>query len=239
MSEPDGQRRSWGGDLFAGAGLGLLLGVIVGLSTSPVVEVVVGTLMSLLAVFLGLEGSKILKSEGFAGLKINHLRIGAFGFATLIGLLVGLFIRINNPLAIPLDDRFQHWKAAFPHDPVLVKQMVIYERTGIQPTQIDYGEGSGGPTPVTLQKEAAAAGRAVLYSLFKSYDVCVQLRPGRLTEESLLANYRTPGAPPGLAEVATRIEAMPAALRGDVLVMTHELLCRLQREERRNDQEDR
>ncbi len=238
MSEAEGRRRSWFGDLFAGAGLGLLLGVIVGMTTSPVVEIVVGTLMSLLAVFLGLEGSKVLKSEGLAGLKVNHMRIGAFGFATLIGLLVGLFIRINNPLVAPLDDQFERWTAAFPNDPLLVKQMVIYERTGIQPTAIDYGEGSAGPTAVTLQKETAAATRAVLYSLFKAYDVCVQLRPGRLSEESLLANYRTPGAPKGLDEVADRIEVLPAAVRGDVLVMTHDLLCTLQREERKNAKSD-
>ncbi len=234
LAEPEEQKRSWGGDLFAGTGVGLLLGTIVGLSASAVVEVVIGTLMSLLAVFLGLEGSKLLKGDGLAGLKINHLRIGAFGFATLIGVLLGLFIRINNPLMEPLDNQLARWNAAFPDDPLLAKQMVIYERTGIQPKALDYGEGSEGPTEVTLQKEAAAAARSVLYSVFGKFKVCTQLNPERLSEASLLKNYRSANAPDYLAEVADRIEAMPASARGEVLIMTHDLLCTLHKEERRN-----
>ncbi|HQY10435.1 MAG TPA: hypothetical protein PK797_17170, partial [Burkholderiaceae bacterium] len=46
-------RNSVLGDVLSGAGLGLLLGVVVGLATSPVVAIVVGALVSLLAVFLG------------------------------------------------------------------------------------------------------------------------------------------------------------------------------------------
>jgi hypothetical protein len=53
-------------DVFSGVGLGLLLGIVVALSITPVVSIVVGSLASLLAVFLGLEGGEGSKGGALA-----------------------------------------------------------------------------------------------------------------------------------------------------------------------------
>lgn len=83
--------------IFNGLGIGLLLGILLGLSISPVVSGVVATLSSLLAVLIGLNEKYIdtLKS----------LRIGAFGLFAVAGILLGLYIRANDPLSPSLNER--------------------------------------------------------------------------------------------------------------------------------------
>ena len=73
-----------------GAGVGLLLGALVGLSISPVVSGVIGTKSGLLAVLLGLN-EKYLSP-------VTSLRIGAFGFSCVAGILLGIYIRTNNAM---------------------------------------------------------------------------------------------------------------------------------------------
>ena len=73
-----------------GAGVGLLLGTLLGLSISPVVSGVIGTLSGLLAVLLG-------TSEKYMS-RLKSVRIGAFGFFCVAGILLGMHVRINNAL---------------------------------------------------------------------------------------------------------------------------------------------
>jgi len=73
-----------------GAGVGLLLGALVGLSISPVVSGVIGTISGLLAVLLGLN-EKYLSP-------VKSIRIGAFGFSCVAGILLGIYIRTNNAM---------------------------------------------------------------------------------------------------------------------------------------------
>jgi hypothetical protein len=93
-------------DLFGGAGMGLLLGTLVGLSSSPVVGIVVGALASVLAVFLGLDVST---GSVIGALRINGVRIGALGVATVIGLGLGLYVRVNNPFLPDPEVQLQRW----------------------------------------------------------------------------------------------------------------------------------
>jgi hypothetical protein len=83
--------------IFNGMGIGLLLGTLVSLSLSPVVAGVIGTVSSLLAVFLGLNEKYIdpLKS----------IRIGSFGLFAVVGVIMGLYIRAHDPLAPSLLDK--------------------------------------------------------------------------------------------------------------------------------------
>jgi hypothetical protein len=73
-----------------GAGVGLLLGVLLGLSISPVVSGVIGTLSGLLAVLLG-------TSERYMS-QMKSVRIGAFGFFCVAGIMLGIHIRTNNAM---------------------------------------------------------------------------------------------------------------------------------------------
>lgn len=83
--------------LFSGAGIGLAIGVMMGLAVSPTVGVIIGTLASLLAVLLGLNDKHFTRAKG--------LRIGAFGFATVLGALFGIYIRAHNILSPGIEEQ--------------------------------------------------------------------------------------------------------------------------------------
>ncbi|RJE76954.1 hypothetical protein BGP78_01520 [Pseudoalteromonas sp. MSK9-3] len=77
--------------LFGGAGIGLLFGVIMGTSVTPTVTMMLGALTTLLAAILGLNDQHFNSNKA--------LRIGAFGFACVVGAYMGLYVRAHNVLA--------------------------------------------------------------------------------------------------------------------------------------------
>ncbi len=82
------------GQIFAGVGLGLLVGVLVGLSSSPVVSVVVGALATGLTALLGFARSA--KDTEPAHAVGSMVRLGSFGFSCTAAVLLGLLIRTHN-----------------------------------------------------------------------------------------------------------------------------------------------
>lgn len=89
--------------VFNGLGIGLFLGLLLGLSVSPVVSGVIGTISSLLAILIGLN-EKFLDP-------IKSLRIGAFGLFSVVGIVIGLYIRANDPFAPSLSDKMEEYLA--------------------------------------------------------------------------------------------------------------------------------
>ena len=85
--------------IINGAGVGLLLGALLGLSISPVVSGVIGTLSGLLAVLLG-------TSEKYMS-QLKSVRIGAFGFFCVAGIMLGIHIRTNNAM-LPDREKMMH-----------------------------------------------------------------------------------------------------------------------------------
>ena len=89
--------------VFNGLGIGLLLGILLGLSVSPVVSGVIATISSLLAVLVGLN-EKFLDP-------LKSLRIGSFGLFSVVGILLGLYLRANDPFAPTLFDKMEEYRA--------------------------------------------------------------------------------------------------------------------------------
>ena len=87
--------------VFNGLGIGLLLGILWSLSTQPVIGGVIATLSSLLALFLGL-------SEKYID-PLKSLRIGAFGLSAVAGVMLGLYLRINEPFAPTMRDKMDQY----------------------------------------------------------------------------------------------------------------------------------
>jgi hypothetical protein len=77
--------------LFSGSGIGLLIGVLMGMSVTPTVAVIIGALASGLAILLGLN------DEHFNNAKA--VRIGGFGFACVLGIYFGLYARTHQMLS--------------------------------------------------------------------------------------------------------------------------------------------
>jgi hypothetical protein len=117
-------------NLFSGAGIGLLLGFLLGLSSSPVVGVVVGALAALVASLAALVASLAALVASLVGVRIpgkgdasapDHavsaaqrklaaVRGGTFGFTCLLGVIVGLYIRTHDSLSPTLQQRVAELK---------------------------------------------------------------------------------------------------------------------------------
>ena len=89
--------------VFNGLGIGLLLGILLGLSVSPVVSGVIATISSLLAVLVGIN-EKFLDP-------LKSLRVGSFGLFAVIGILLGLYLRANDPFAPTLFDKMEEYRS--------------------------------------------------------------------------------------------------------------------------------
>ena len=112
-------------DVCSGAGIGLLLGVLVGLSVADVVASVVTGVVALLAAALGLASA----SDKLA---IRPWRIGAFGFAAALALLLSLFFRAHDLLSPSPQSQFNTWtEIGFPAKQAA--DLVAYRELGILP----------------------------------------------------------------------------------------------------------
>lgn len=108
--------------LYSGAGIGLLIGVLMGLAVSPTVGIIIGALASSLALILGLNDKHFSNAKA--------IRIGSFGFACVLGALIGIFIRTNSLLAPDLKSQYQKYRdIGFDEDEAL--DFIAYERFGI------------------------------------------------------------------------------------------------------------
>lgn len=132
MNTPPSRRSLFYSQLLSGVGIGLLLGIIIGLSVSPVVKTILGALAGLLAAFLGLQESLFSKQEETPEkvanrMYFNGVRAAAFGFATVIALLIGMYMRTHGVLSITIEKQVKNWTDAGV-DPPLAQELVIYEK---------------------------------------------------------------------------------------------------------------
>jgi hypothetical protein len=114
---PTGSSSRFFDQIFPGFGIGLLMGLLVGITTSAVVSGLLTTLGGLLAAMLGLQGRSTSESGEatsgpFSFLQVNSGRIGAFGLACAIGMLGGMTIRVKGLLNTPLKNQVGEWVEA-------------------------------------------------------------------------------------------------------------------------------
>ena len=232
MSEEAARRPGALAQMFPSLGIGSLVGVLVGMSVSPVVAGILTTLGGLLAAMLGLQDGGPADAEAesaFARLRMNGLRIGAFGFACVAGVFVGVYVRAHDVFAVPVETQVRTWEAAgFPAEEA--RQLVIFHKLGITPEgkQITAGD-------------AQKAGGSALYGTLADLDLCNKLSMQRLGNDvpEILRAYRqldqgnekdvrTP-LYQALGALAQKVEKLPAESQREVLQSIEGVLCQAQR----------
>jgi hypothetical protein len=89
--------------------VGILVGFIVGLSASPVTSTVLGAISAGLLVLLGLTSARDDDS-----ILRNSITVAAFGLSCAAALLVGVYLRTHNVLAVSLTEQNRQLQAIFP-----------------------------------------------------------------------------------------------------------------------------
>lgn len=152
-------------NLFAGIGLGLLVGLLLGLSVSNTVGGAIAALTGLLAVFFGLNASVGQSPKPESSL----VRITAFSFACVFGVMGGISFRTHGWLSPTIKDQVTSWKNAG-YDDAEAKRIVK--------------ESFSGSTPRSDSSKPASAPIASA-SVTGLFDVptnwCVLLNPDRTT----------------------------------------------------------
>jgi hypothetical protein len=115
-------RRELRDDVLAGSGLGTFLGLVIGLSSSPVAGMIIAALGGVLASVVGLR-----TRDGPAGLR--PVRVAALGLVGAGSMLIGLWLRTHDALSPSIDDEVQEWLAVgLPRHDALA--LTVGRRTG-------------------------------------------------------------------------------------------------------------
>lgn len=223
-------------NILAGAGFGLLLGVIVGLSQTPVVMGVITVLTGLLAVFLGLKAKGDAAEPDIAKQQHNNARISGFGIATAFGLVLGMYLRIANPFSEDPSIEAERWGQAFPDNPVLASQAMLFERMGIEPSVWYFDPDAA--IVATVDVEQAKARRGGLFGVLQRADLCNELDPELSSEdpEILLSVYDVPDEPVLLA-IAAKVSQLPKTEQLSALRGVYFAFCELKDEQAREGRE--
>jgi len=125
--------------VFAGMGIGILMGLIIGLSASPVVKTILGSLSGLLAVFLGLQdnifGKGIKPTEMASPVMLASFRAGSFGLFCSLAILFGLHLRTHDSIGMPVTDQVKRWTDAG-YDTTLARELALYEKINLTSKQL-------------------------------------------------------------------------------------------------------
>ena len=100
--------------VFSSFGIGLLVGLLLGLSSAPVVGLVVGSITALLASLLGFDLPSKGESESSIPRELRQtligVRAGTFGLACILGIFAGIYMRTHGVLSPPepgLKERYE------------------------------------------------------------------------------------------------------------------------------------
>jgi hypothetical protein len=183
--------------VFNGAGIGLLLGILWSLSVSPVIGGVIATLSSLLALFLGL-------SEKYID-PLKSIRIGAFGIAAVAGVLLGLYIRTNDPFTPTMRDKMDQYLA------------IGYSEEQARAFITKSIESDTGKT----RREAN-----VLYSGTVDAGACDDLQYAKEGSPEIINTFKSAGG--AWRELAETFEAdLPGDIIGKALISVRDVFCNL------------
>jgi hypothetical protein len=213
--------------IFSGLGMGLLLGIIMGLSASEVVQTIFGVLTALLGAFLGFDRRSFsgMEAEEYEKEKYNALytglRAGSFGIAVVVGILSGMYIRTQEVLTMSVEKRIKQWTDA-DFEPDYARKLVAYQMLSIDPQTGETG-------PLT---EVQRITQGVLFNAAQRASLCGTIDPGswngdwQQAKKAMLDLDMDP-----VTELVKVIESdVPNAIRFDFLWGLRVLVCEMRPE---------
>lgn len=114
----------------AGVSLGTLVGLLIGVSSVPVVASAVGALLALLVTFFG-----FVQTNGTMATRTSGARLAGFGLAMAAALIGGIALRSHGALGPSFADRVARFAVeGMPRDRAL--DLAIYEHLGLRMGQL-------------------------------------------------------------------------------------------------------
>jgi hypothetical protein len=200
-------------EAIAGSALGLLVGALVGLSTSPVAANFLGAMTALLVAFFGLRGTggaaerePVDASANVAG----GIRIATFSLACLVAILVSLAVRTHDLLSPSAQSQVLRWTSAG-YSPQEARQFAAYKMLGVLPDH------------ATVGAPAANASSSVLFGV--TADECRQLDPSSFANVNEVINALQL-AKGRWQQLGNALEQLPDANRAAMAKASWELVCR-------------
>jgi len=210
--------------ILSGIGMGLLLGIIMGLSVSETVQTIFGILTTALGAFLGFERRSYTGMESAEYQKEQHntlftaLRVGWFGIAVVVGILSGLWMRTQEVFKFTIAESVQQWTDAG-YDSAYARKLVTYQRLAIDPNTGELGE-------VT---EVQKAGMGILFNAADRATLCGTIDPDnwdnnwQTAKDAMLEIDKAP-----LSKLVEAIEInVPEDQRFDFLKALRILVCEM------------
>jgi hypothetical protein len=189
-------------DMLGGAALGLFVGILVGLSTTPIVSIVITALVALLAGFFGLS-----EKSSFAPSPAGIVRLAGFGLVASLATLIGVWIRTHETLAPSIAEQKE-----------MLRTIGYDDHTNEQRDLLKYLRYGLLPSGVTEAKSTPRIG--VLFST-TAPDFCSDL--ARLT--SPLDSIQILEGDSRLRTLALKLRAMPPEKQRDSVDIIKMVLC--------------
>ena len=192
--------------------MGLLVGILVGLSSSPVVSIVIGALATGMITLLGFVPGGKGGEAAYAG--GSTVRLGSFGFACTVAVLLGLGIRTYNWASPSIAEQIQKVEQAG-YTPDEARRWVAYRNIG---TALDSNQeklhpgGQLAPAASSVLFSGGNAGQCQYFDTSRYKD----------TQEQLYALRQLGGT---YAEYAGKIAALDASRQKTVLDGLRLLFC--------------
>lgn len=117
-------------EIFAGFSLGLLAGLVIGLSIAETTGLILGSITSILSAFLGIRGNK----EGKSG---NQIIIGTFALTCVMSILFGIFLRTHNFLSPSMSNQIKTYRSAY-FDSTEIKKIIMLKEFGVIPSDYTF-----------------------------------------------------------------------------------------------------
>ena len=202
------------GSALAGAGVGMLVGIAAGLSSAPVIAVVVGAISAGLLILLGLKKSDPPPAEATADSSSGDhavARIAAFGVVCTFALIGGVTIRAHDLLAPSAKSVEQTWKDAGFSDEQ-ARQIALYQKVGLS-----FGKGDGKDGGLVESRPGSAASESSVLFATRSGSPCPYFsRKNYANTEDMLKAMELQGG--DLQKFAIAVEALGSNAQRDQVV---------------------